>query len=240
MFLNTHTYVASKLYKSNESLLLVGSILPDIAVTKVIKWEGGLHGRESTDKFFQFIHQKYPDYLNLSKGVFTHSIVDDFSHHNYQGKTGYAYQNNEELSKLVSKYYGLDEEAARGKAHNYIENGVDILLLRENPTVQGQIRQAIKQTNREQLAQLLGQYFQIDQGKFLTALRQFFNLFTKYDFTKESSWVFLWSDLEELLSLRKTRDQDRQDLLHKSIDIVKNNYKEFLNYSLLEGAKEII
>lgn len=239
MFHNTHAYLASKLYKSENILLLTGSILPDIAITKIITWDKGLHGEENFESFFKFVGKNYPDFLNLNKGILAHNIVDDLTHRAYLGGTGYAYQNNEELSKLVSKYYGLDEKTAQGIAHNYIESGVDILLLREYKDIQKQIRDAVGQIDKKDLANILSEYFKGDKNKFLEALSQFLDLFTKYDFVKEDNWVLFWGDLEKLLSLRDIGVQHRSSLLHKSVGIVKNTYQEFLQYSLEKGKHGI-
>lgn len=236
MFHNTHTYFASKLCKSHDNLFLLGSILPDIAVTGIIKWEGGLHGKESLENFFQFT-KKHPTYLNLYKGIHTHNIIDNFAHTDYIGRSGYAYQNNEELAHLVAEYYDLDKKGALGKAHNYIESGVDLLLLQEYPNIPNQIKKAIQQTDEQKLSRLLGLYFNVDKNRFLDALLQFFDQFTKYDLTKEDNWNLLWADLERLLSLKNIGNQKRKELIHKSVDVVKNTYPDFLNYSLREGLK---
>ncbi len=238
MLHNTHAYLASKLYKSEDALLLTGSILPDIAVTKIITWDKGLHGKENFESFFKFVEKNYPDFLNLNKGILAHNIVDDFTHKDYFGGIGYAYQNNKELSKLVSKYYGLDEKRAEGIAHNYIESGVDILLLREHPDIQKQIREAVGRINKKDLADLLSDYFKGDKSKFFAALLQFLDLFTKYDFAKGDNWILFWGDLEKLLSLRDIGVQHRKVLLNKSVNIVKNTHKDFINYSIKEGLKK--
>lgn len=230
MFHHTHALTASKLYQSQDELLLLGSIIPDIAVTKIIKWVGGLHGKRSINNFTKFIN-KNPDYDWLLKGVIAHNIVDDFTHKNYQGDIGYAYQNNQELLSLISKYYGLGKKAARGLAHNYIESGVDILLLQDQPLIQKTLKQALRRINQEKLSNLLGSYFNINYKKFHNALTQFLDLFTKYDFSQKENWVLFWQGLEILLSLKDIGNQRRNELLNMGVDIVKNTYQEFLNYS---------
>lgn len=238
MFHNVHTYVTLNLYQSDESLLILGSILPDLAVTGIIKWEGGLHGKESVANFSQFIRQ-YPEYTNLYQGVLSHNIVDDFTHQNYHGEPGFAYQNNKELVQLVKKFYGLNDKEAEGKAHNYIESGVDILLLKEYPKVQEQLRKVVNQVDKQKLAKLLGSYFDIDEEKFLKALDEFFTLFTKYDFSLEDDWVLFWRELEELLSLKDIGTEKRKILLTKSIQTVENTYQDFLQYAISAGLKQI-
>lgn len=236
MFHHAHAYIASKLCKSEESLLLVGSIIPDIAVTKIIKWRGigGLHGKRRIKSFPGFI-KKDPAYHELWEGVMAHNILDYFTHNHYQGGTGYAFQNNQELVSLVAKYYGLGKKAARGLAHNYIESGVDILLLQDCPIIQDKLKQALRQVNKKKLSVLLGNYFNIDKDKFCDALTQFIALFTKYDFTKEENWILFWKDLEILLSLKDIESKKRKELLNMSLDIVKNTYQGFLEYSIANG-----
>ena len=64
MFHNTHVYLATRLYKSYDNLLMLGAFLPDIAITKIIQWEGGLHGKKATLMFKKFT-QKNPKYVTL-------------------------------------------------------------------------------------------------------------------------------------------------------------------------------
>lgn len=239
MFHHTHAYIASKLYKSENDLLLVGSILPDIAVTKIIAWEGGLHGTESVQSFFKFIQNKYPQFLDLYKGILAHNILDDFTHKDY-GATGYAYQNNKELVKLVSKYYALDDASARGKAHNYIESGVDILLLQENPSIQLKLKKALRSIDQRELAELLSEYFASDKNEVINAISFFFDLFTKYNFEKLDNWAEFWRDLAQLLSLKKIEEKERKSLLDMSVEVTKNTYEDFLNYALSQGVKKIV
>lgn len=235
MFHNAHVYIASNLYKTRKDLLIVGSFLPDIAVTGIIKWEGGLHGREAANDFSRFMLGKYPSKSDLSNGILAHNVLDDFTHKDYRRKTGFAFQNNKEIAQLVKEFYGLNDKDAKGMAHNYIESGVDILLLKEHPEIQDQIQKTINQIDKQKLANLLASYFDIDEDKFLEALLKFFGLFTKYDFTQKDNWILFWRDLEKWLSLRDIENQKRKELLNRSINIVKNTYQDFLDYSLEEG-----
>ena len=182
MFYNAHAYVASKLHKLEDSLLLIGSILPDIAITKIIDWDNGLHGKENAKNFIKFIQEEKPNYLFLGKGVYTHCILDDVSHLKYRGGVGYAYQNNEEISELVGQYYNEDKETAKRKAHNYIESCVDILLLKDHPEMQSLVEQALERTDLNELSVLLSSYFKIDEEKFKQAISQYFNLITEKRF----------------------------------------------------------
>ena len=239
MFYNAHAYVASKLYKSEDSLLLIGSILPDIAVMKIIDWGNGLHGKENAKKFIEFLQEEFPNYIFLGKGVYAHSVLDDISHLGYRGGVGYTYQNNKELVELIGQYYNEDEDMAKRKAHNYIESGVDILLLKEHPGMQSLVEQALESLDLNELSALLGAYFKIDKKQFEKAISQYFNVLTKNDLRKESNWIFFWKDLNKIMGLKDIEDTKIKILLDKSIDITKDTYKDFLQYSITEGLREI-
>ncbi|MBI2021291.1 hypothetical protein HYS93_00195 [Candidatus Daviesbacteria bacterium] len=237
MFHNTHAYLASKIYQSEDTLLIIGSILPDIAVTKVIKWEGGLHGFDRCKDFEKFIQGYEPDYMNLYKGIYAHNIVDDITHKNYIGGVGYAYQNNHELVGLVKRLYGLDEDRAKGVAHNYIESAVDILLLEKYPKVQQLLRNAANSIDKEYIAELLSEYFRLNKEDLEINLNKFLDLFTKYDFKDQISWVRFWEDLEKLLSLKSLTSEQRGEILITALNSVKLTYEDFLSYTIIKGHK---
>ncbi len=218
---------------------MLGSILPDIAVTGVIGWEDGLHGKKNFIDFVKFVRREYPSLIKLSEGVISHNILDDFTHTSYKGNSGFAYQNNKELVRLVMKYYGLGEEKAKGIAHNYIESGVDILLLKEYPDIKGKIRKVLRKFENGELFDILETYFQKEKGEFLEAFPKLLDLFTKYDLSGVNNWIVSWKKLEGFLKLKNIGDKRRNELLLKSIEIVRNTYKDFLNYSLKEGLKEL-
>ncbi len=234
MFHHAHSFIASKLYKSEDPLLLIGSIIPDIAVVKIITWDKGLHGEKNVKKFRKFI-EKHLSFTNLLNGIIAHNILDNFTHIEYHQKPGFAFQNTEKITKSVMKYYGLSKKRAKGITHNYIESAVDILILKQHPKIQDNLKLAIKKTDKQILANLLGLYFHIDQYKFSDALTNFFDEFTKYDFSKEENWIYFWGDLEKLLSLKDTKTKEREELLNQSLELVKNTYKDFIDYSLLKG-----
>lgn len=238
MFHHTHVYVATKLYQSKDPLLILGSFLPDLAVMGIIKWDGGLHGAKSTASFSKFI-QKYPSSTSLYKGVLAHNILDDYTHTNYHGVPGYAFQNNDKLVNQIKKYYDLDKDRAKGIAHNYIESAVDIMLLKDHSEVQGLIKKIVKTKTRDEIINLCSSYFKIDKNEFSKALLEFYTLFTKYDFAKKNSWLLFWKDLEELLSLKDIGVENREVLLNKALNIVENTYNDFLNFSIQNGLKKV-
>lgn len=240
MFYNAHVFVASKLYGYDEKLILVGSILPDVAITRIIGWENGLHGKENIRKFSKFVKRNSSSLSELCKGIVAHSILDDFTHKNYNNNIGYAYQNNSKLSEIIIKYYKLDNEATSSTiAHNYIESAVDIVLLQEHSQLQLKIKNAVEQMDINSISNLLGLYFATSKEKFRYALIKYFKLVNRYDLSTIESWVLFWEDLENLLSIKKTDKDQKKELLNFSINLVSNTYKDFINFSIRQGLREI-
>ncbi len=239
MFHNTHAHFSSKLYDSDDSLLLIGSFLPDIAITKIIDWEKGLHDKETAKKFLESIREKNSSYAALFKGIYSHCILDDFTHHKYKIKPGYAYQNNQGITALVEKFYDLESDTARKIAHNYIESGVEILLLPSIPDIPKKLEVALQEINTEELAELLSSFFHIEENKFLKSIILYFELVKRHDLRKKEDWVSFWSDLNKMRSSKEIEGAKIMELLEKSVKLVKDSYREFLDYSFKEARKEL-
>lgn len=237
MFHNAHAYFASKLHNSTDGLLLVGSILPDLSVMGIIPWHDGLHGARNAQRFHKFVNTKYPAWLKLAQGVLAHNALDDTSHTRYKDGPGYAFQNTQKLAELVETFYGLDKQLAKGKAHNYIESAVDMLILKKEPKIQSQLKQALKNTDQNELANILAEFLTIDKSKLLASIKQFFDLFSRYNLVRLEEWHPFWSQLEKLFELKNIGQQHRKKLLEISLKTIKNTYREFLNSSLEISVK---
>lgn len=128
---------------------------------------------------------------------------------------------------------------AKKKAHNYIESGVDILLLSKYPKIEIEVKEAIGKIDIQELSTLLSSYFGIDEDKFKQALFEYFGLVTKYNLGNKNNWILFWKDLNKIMGLKVIEDMQIEELIDKSISIVKNTYRDFLVYSLKEGLKEL-
>jgi hypothetical protein len=239
MFYNVHAYLAEKFFNSKDSLLIIGSFLPDIAITKIFEWDKGLHGKENANQFIKFLQKEEPQFDFLGKGVLAHCIVDDYSHLEYAGGTGFAYQNNKKLAALIKRYYKVDDTLALKKAHNFIEIGVDISLLNDYPQIYSEVNEALENTNKLKISQVLGKYFNMDSQKIHTATKIYFELITKNDLTIKESWILLWKDLSKMMKLNDIKDEEIQLLIDEGVNIVKNTYKDYLNFCVTDGSKFI-
>jgi len=235
MFYNTHAHIATKLFNSNNNLLIIGSILPDIAITKIFDWDHGLHGKDKGYELIDYIKKEDRSFEFLGKGVLAHSIVDDFAHHDYRGGKGFAYQNNQKLASLCKEYYEVDDLMALKKAHNYIESAVDICLLQDYSNMQNEVSKALKKTDFKKLSVFLGKYLKLDSQKFYQASELYFNMVTKNDLNKRAGWVLFWQDLNKMMSLKAIENAQIETLINEGLSIVKDTYKDFLDYSVSEG-----
>lgn len=230
MFYNTHVFFASKLYSSDNPLILIGSILPDVAITKIVGWDSDLHHIENSD-FLKFLKNNYPLLTKFYKGIFSHCILDNFAHNSYKKNIGYAYQNNEKISQVISKYYEVDKEVAKRTAHNYLESAVDMLLLQEYPQLKLKIKNAIEEVDINLISDLLSLYFVKNKLKFRQALIEYFKLIAKSNLESLRGLILFWGDLEKMLFLKKIGIVRKKELLKLSINQVVPTYKDFMYYS---------
>jgi hypothetical protein len=141
----------------------------------------------------------------------------------------------------MQEYYGLDEERARRKAHNYIESGADIMLLSDEPGVQDRLRAAVGQIDQAGIAQILGEYLDRStiHGSIPAALSSFYTGFTSQDFTRIDAWAEFWRGLEVRMDLKDIGHDRRVECLALSADITRGTYQQFLAYSLERGSARL-
>ncbi len=238
MFHHAHCYIGSKIFDLDSELFLIGCLLPDIAITKIIGWEDGLHGYENSAKFDLFIKDHFPKQTDLSIGVYAHNILDFFSHTKYLIDTGYAFQNNQQLTQLVKESYDIDNQSAQGKAHNYIESAVDIYLLNKFSDVNEKVKAVLKNSNRQLVADILSKYFDISKDECLEAVNEYFDLFSRYDFSKVESWNNFWEILEQKLSLSNIGRDERISILNLAVATTADSVNDFINNSISLGKEE--
>ncbi len=176
MFSLSHIYITSQVTRSNDNLLLLGSILPDAA------WVGPegqdlrpLHS--SPMDFYHYVEKEHPDMLNMAVGFVLHSDfekgADFFSH---DETTGYAMTEGAILRpqiELVSHIH--DQKELRVIGHTCIEIAVDLHLNKSQPSVLDTYRQLIKGANIHKIAQLFSDFFQKDNSIYATALEKLFS-----------------------------------------------------------------
>jgi hypothetical protein len=236
MMSNTHALFCKKTLKTDDPLILIGSILPDIAVTGVIGWDDSLHEEKVINKFEKFIDLNYPSYFGLARGIKSHNLLDHYTHNEYQGGKGYAYRNNEIMVTLVSKYYHLDSDKATGIAHNYIETAVDILLMKKYGFIIHSLNDASKSPKMSLLPQILSGFFSDTRVDDMSkACKTFFRIFSNDELSNTDYWTVTWRKLNELLNLRTISRRNIEKLISESLKAVEGTYRNFFDDSLKNG-----
>ena len=232
MFFHTHLYFSHKIFNSNlDDLLAIGSILPDIAISKVVDREE-LHEDKSIERFEKFVKENNSDYLSLIKGIKSHIILDGFTHKNYKNGTGYAFQKSSSLIDIASKCCDVNKKLAQKTAHNFIEIAVDILLLRNAPALNEILKKSINSCDKERLSKLLSSFLKKDKGDLFSAISLYFETILRYDLYNINGWVSLWGDINNLLYSKKiNRDLTKKTII-KATYLIKNSYRKFLEDSI--------
>src|SRR3989338_5267368 len=127
MFPHTHTYAAREIAGRSSNLLVLGSILPDLAVTGIVDdWNIG----ESALEFRNWLSDRDKNFTDLGLGMMLHEFpcgIDRFTHTNYNGGDGYAYANGRQILSNVSDcfrvmgFLKLSEDKVRRLSHTFIK-----------------------------------------------------------------------------------------------------------------------
>ncbi len=227
MFFNAHTY-----YSINrnggvaEPTRIVGALLADSAITDVVSWSD-LHDKTTIEAFTA---QLGKDEAHLGRGLIDHYELDLRSHDAYEGDTGYAFsRQTPQLRELVAKACRLDSpEQARGIAHNFIESGVDINLLRRNSSVQKEVHRAVDAADVEGIARHMAIFFKADPTETRTKLTAYMDLIVKYDLQELGGWVALWGDITSLLLKSEADEHATREALLLAVKLTANDYQKVI------------
>lgn len=197
MFFNAHAYYSMQRSGSAEPLRIFGALLPDSALTGVLEW-GSLHQKDTIQEFSTRLTER--DAL-LGLGIIDHYELDMRSHDAYNGGAGYAFsRQTPQLRALVAQASGLaSADKARGIAHNFIEAGVDINLLRHDASVQQNLRAALQAVDISAVAEHLASFFKLETAETTTKLVAFRELMLRYDLATIEGWTELWTEIISLL-----------------------------------------
>ncbi len=239
MFFHAHVYYSKRVDPSLDSLKVIGSILPDLALTSLITWDD-LHKRKGILDFSSYIKASNPSFASLLMGINYHNTLDYFTHLSYKNKIGYAYSSiTPQLTSLVTRALNVDEKRAFISSHNCIESAVDYFLLKENPSLARLIKDSFRETDIELLAKTMAKYFKKPENEMLNGINKLFSFATDYDFTNIDDWTRLLIDLNKYF-LKVDVDKNLiKEIIKLSFDLTKNTYKEFMETVIATKETEI-
>jgi hypothetical protein len=227
MFFNAHTYYSIKRNGGAvEPTRIVGALLADSAITGVVSWTD-LHDETTIQAFMA---QLGKDEAHLESGLMDHYKLDLRSHESYEGREGYAFSHQTpQLRELVMKACGFDSpEQARGVAHNFIESGVDINLLRHNSSIQKEVRKALSAADIESISRDMANFFKADQTDTKTKLTAYSDLIVKHDLEGLDGWVALWADITSLLLKKDANEHATRAALLLAAELTAKDYQQII------------
>lgn len=209
-----------------EPTRIVGALLADSAITGVISW-ADLHDKTAIQAFTT---QLGKDEAHLGSGLMDHYELDLRSHDTYEGSEGYAFSHQTpQLRELVMKACGFDSpDQARGIAHNFIESGVDINLLRHDSSTQQEVHKALRAVDVEGLARYMAAFFKTDPTETKTKLTAYSDLIVKYDLEVLDGWVALWADVTSLLLKKEADERATREALLLAIELTAKDYQKVI------------
>ncbi len=240
MFFHTHVYYSKRVDKNLDPLRVVGSFLPDLALTGIITWDD-LHKKKNILEFFEYVKKSNPEYDSLLRGINYHNTLDYYTHVEYKGSVpGYAYASIPDyMLLLIEKALGVTPERAKASSHNCIESGVEYYILRDDPDLVELVKSSIEQIDKERLAKLLADFYKKDEKVMLEALNNLFSFATDYDLEALDGWLKLWAELNRFYLKKEADPKLTRVALELSLKITKDTYKEFIESSIGSQDTEI-
>lgn len=232
MFPLSHIYVSTKVAGKENNLLILGSVIPDLAwFSEPLK--GALHNQP--DEFWNFVKEKYPDSLDLALGVKLHSQVGKGAdYYSDDEKVGYAKINGQKIVKKVAIAFGIaEEQQALGFSHNFIEAAVDLHLSGKFPSLVKIYKAAIEGEAIKKSANIISDYLGKDTALVKTELEKLFSLFSPENISTAKGVCSgpVASYLETILQKKLDYDQIL-DVINQAQELTKDSFLSFLDETI--------
>lgn len=262
----SHTLVSTKVTGRKSSLLVFGSLLPDIAWTSKIKeWQCKLH--ENSKVFYDYTKKTHPQLLELAIGVRLHSYEDKGAdYYSDDEKVGFAKVEAHKISNDVAMLLGLESKGLNvpfkyglrinssswiGKmlrinkkiafviAHNFIESGVDLNLLEKNKDLVEIYRRAFDNLDLNEIVSCLSQYLEVKEKTLKEEIKKYIKLINPSNFSSNNT--IATETVLPLLENRLERKLDSEEvvkILEKAKEITKQDYLVFLNRAIEQMKRD--
>ncbi|PIS14780.1 hypothetical protein COT64_00800 [Candidatus Shapirobacteria bacterium CG09_land_8_20_14_0_10_39_12] len=229
MFPLSHIYVSTKVAEKESDLLVLGSVIPDLAWFSE-SLRNVLHNTPS--EFWDFVKDKYPDSLDLALGVKLHSQINKGAdYYSDDDETGYAKVNGRKIIKIVTKALGIEEgQQALVLSHNFIEAAIDLLLAESVPSLPKVYRRAIDSEANHQAAIVVSAFLDKEVALVDAEMKKLFDFLSPENISflmgvcSNAVAPFLERTLGKKLNLKQILN-----VLKKSKELINDSYLSFLN-----------
>jgi len=166
----SHVYVATKVVTKRSALLVFGSVLPDISTTS-----GGKIPREKIhgeiDKFSDFVGEKYAKFIDLALGMKLHLMADFYSD---DPEVGFAVSEGKKIQSLVGELLkSNNNEQNLVLAHNFIEAGVELNLLKKHAELMRLYETSVTAVNFGEISKCIAEFAGLDRNMVSAQLVKF-------------------------------------------------------------------
>lgn len=229
MFPLSHIYVSTKVAEKENDFLVLGSVIPDLAWFSA-PLAGALHNEPG--EFWDFVKEKYPDFLDLALGVRLHSQVGkgaDF--YSDDEKIGFAKINGRKILKEAAAAFGIEEgPQALGFSHNFIEAAIDLHLAEKFPLFVKIYQQAIDGDSVDKTTEVVSVFLSKDANLIKTELKKFFAFFSPENVSTATGICSNTVNpyLEKILQKKLNYDQIF-NVLGQSKTLVEDSFLSFLD-----------
>lgn len=238
MFPLSHIYVATKVTGRKNDLLVLGSIIPDLAWFS-IPLRDAVHN--TPQEFWQFVQNRFPLDLDLALGVKLHSQVNhgaDF--YSDDLKTGYAKVKGRKILKEVKRVLQIEgSDHALVLAHNFIEAALDLNIQETDPRINMIYAQALNDQSLSRVAEIVGKFLSQPAELVLAEIKKLVYIDSPRNLSSPELLIdnaFLpWLEAEEK---KKFNRGEILNLLTRSQDLIRPTFLEFFEEVITKLKKD--
>jgi hypothetical protein len=228
----SHVHVSTQVAGRKNSLLVFGSVLPDISFSSdsaILRAE--LH--DSPMKFMNFVKENFPELSELAVGVRLHSGIDKGADYYSDNKeAGFALRDAEQIWEEVAAMLGSPkDERSLTLGHNFIEAGVDLNLAQSRPELEGIYLDALAEIDVQAISLCLSKYVSKEQDQVTKLLNSFLEMAKGVGLPSKMA-EFIFRPLINARMGAKAKDEDILNLIKKSVAITAPNYERYLQAAI--------
>jgi hypothetical protein len=177
MFPVTHLYFYSLMFPVTTEAM-IGAVFPDTCLNSGLEWHQSHYAMDLYNRLSNDEKRNFRDFI---RGFLSHSVdshgLDFYGDEKYgNGQKGYSYIRSESLIPDVVKACKIPESMGAWKSHNFIEMGVESLIVENHPEIKDWIEK-VKRDKDEicRVAWFLSKFFPVDRLILEKSIKVFFD-----------------------------------------------------------------
>jgi hypothetical protein len=232
-----HNYVAYRVLDRLNSYTAYGSHLPDLVPFTPGSVLSYTEIHEGTRKLHRYIKRKYPEKRDLALAMMAHSVEFGADQYNRKIREWLIGENDNieiDIARHISDCSHISLSVAKGpRLHNYLWCGIDYYLIKKEKEFVRNLYNIYKTSNINEVAELLGEFYEKDKNEILKNLKYHFSPVTNNDITTEKGFVNFWKFFLSGLPEKDKVDVEKTDKLINFIyDTFYNEWQEIIEKTI--------